>query len=108
MAELAAGGGGLVEVHRGALRQAAEQASGVSGAIGKLAGDVGTACSPAAAAHSGWRFGKALAGLVPVWEGHLHGQSSAVSAASGKLSSSQARYSAAEEHLVASAQAALG
>jgi len=108
MAELSAGTGGLLEVHYSALSRAADQASGISGAIGTLADMVPPACSPVVTAHSGWRFAGALSALVPAWEGRIRGQSSAVSAASAKLVSAHARYAAAEDHLVASAKAVAG
>jgi hypothetical protein len=105
MAEVASGAGGSFQVNRGTLRQAAEQADEISQAIGKLESDVSSACLPAASAHSGWDFGRALAAAVPRWEGHLRQQSSAVSAAGGKLTKSASNYEAVENDLTARAQA---
>jgi hypothetical protein len=105
MAEVASGAGGSFQVNRGTLRQAAEQADEISQAIGKLESGVSSACLPAASAHSGWRFGQALAAAVPSWQSHLRQQSSAVSAAGGKLTRSADNYAIVENGLVARAQA---
>ena len=105
MADVSSGAGGSLQVRRSALRQAAEQAGQISQAVAVLAADVPAACSPAAAAHPGWRFGGALLALVPAWERHLRGQSSAVSAAGGKLARSADTYAGVENDLVARAQA---
>ncbi len=104
MTEVASGAGGSLLVNRGTLWQAAEQADEISRAIGKLESDVSSACLPAASAHSGWDFGRALAAAVPRWEGHLRQQSSAVSATGGKLTKSANNYEAVEKGLVAIAQ----
>lgn len=105
MAAVPPGGGGSFQVNRGTLRQAAEQADEISQAIGKLESDVASACIPVAAAHSGWRFGQALATIVPSWEGHLRQQKSAVSATGGKLTKSADNYEAVEINLTARARA---
>jgi hypothetical protein len=105
MADISSGAGGSLQVRRSTLRQAAEQAGQISQAVAVLAADVPAACSPAAAAHSGWRFGGALLALVPAWERHLRQQSSAVSAAGGKLARSADTYAGVENDLVARAQA---
>jgi predicted trehalose synthase len=105
MAEVAPGAGASFQVNRGTLRQAAEEAGQISQDIGKLGSDVSSACVPAASAHSGWRFGQALAAAVPRWESHLRQQSSAVSTAGGKLAKSADNYATVEIGLVARAQA---
>jgi hypothetical protein len=104
MAEAATGGGAL-QVHRATLKQAAEQSDQISRAIGQLVADVSPACSPAASAHSGWQFGKALGAVVPHWQRHLAERASAVAAAGGKLASSAANYTTVENDLVTRAQA---
>ena len=105
MPVVAPDGGGGFQVNRGTLRQAAEQTGQISQAIGKLGPEVSSACMPAASAHSGWRFGRALAAAVPRWEGHLRQRSSAVSAAGGKLTKSADNYETVENGLTARAQA---
>lgn len=105
MDDLAPGGAGPLQVNRGTLRKAAEQAGQVSHAVGRLAADVSPACSSAAAAHSGWQFGRGLTAVVPSWERHLRQQSLAVSAAGEKLSSSADTYAGVENGLVARARA---
>jgi hypothetical protein len=105
MAEVASGAGGSFQVNRGTLRQAAQQADQISDAIGRLDPEISSACLPAASAHSGWDFGRALAAAVPRWEGHLRQQSSAVSATGGKLTKSAKNYKAVENDLTARVQA---
>ena len=96
---------GSLQVNRGTLELAAEQADQISQAVGRLAADVSPACSSAASAHSGWQFGKALGAVVPHWQRHLAQRASAVAAAGGKLTSSAANYTTVENDLVARAQA---
>jgi hypothetical protein len=105
MAEVPPGGGGWLQVRQATLRDAAEQAGIIAQAVGELAADVSPACSPAAAAHAGWRFAGALSAIVPSWEGHLDEQSSAVSAADRKLIACADNYEAVENDLVSRAQA---
>jgi hypothetical protein len=85
------------QVSPATLRQAAEQAHQISAAIGKSEPKVSSACLPAASAHSGWHFGRALTAAVPGWEGRLRQQSSAVSAAGGKLTTAASSYEAIDK-----------
>lgn len=89
------------EVNPATLRHAAEQAHQISAAIGKSEPKVSSACLPAASAHSGWQFGRALTAAVPGWEGRLRQQSSAVSAAGGKLTTSASNYEAVDKRVSA-------
>lgn len=93
----------MLRVKGGALGQAAEQVEQISQTVGRLAAEVPPACSAAAAAHSGWQFGRALSAAVPAWERHLHQQSSAVSATGVKLNKSAANYAQVENELTGQA-----
>jgi hypothetical protein len=105
MADATSGASGSFQVNRGTLREAAVQADQISDAIGELEPEISAACLPAASAHSGWDFGRALAAAVPRWKGHLGQQSSALSAAGGKLAKSADNYEAAEKGVCAHVRA---
>jgi len=100
-----AGGGGVLEVNRGTLRQVGEGLSELSGAIRALSAEVSSACSAAASGCPGWQIAAASSAAASRWDRGVTAQASAVSGAADRLARSAANYSAVESGLAARAAA---
>jgi hypothetical protein len=100
-----AGGGGVLEVNRGTLRQVGEGLSELSGAIRALSAEVSSACSAAASGCPGWQIAAASSAAASRWDRGVTAQASAVSRAADRLAGSAANYSAVESGLAARAAA---